>query len=95
MLVAGAEAQRLLDVTLGLLGLAEEKLAVADLRVRDSQVSIQVQRPLARSDALRGAIGMHLDHAQEQMGERTLGRDGQRRGQSVFGGGKPRGSIVG
>ena len=82
-------------MSLGLLGLAEEKLAVADLRVRDSQVSIEVQRPLARPDALRGAIGMHLDHAQEQMGERTLRRDGQRRGQSVFGGGKPRDSIVG
>ena len=46
MLVAGAEAQRLLDVTLGLLGLAKEKLAVADLRVRDGQVSIQIQGPL-------------------------------------------------
>jgi hypothetical protein len=38
---------------------------------------------------------MHLDHAKKQMGERTLGRDGQRCGQSVFGGGKARGSIVG
>src|SRR5271166_6978329 len=33
--VAGTEAQCLLNVTLGLLGLAEEKLAVANLRVRD------------------------------------------------------------
>ena len=93
--VAGTEAQRLLDVTLGLLGLAEEMLAVADLRVRNGHVSIEVQRPLARPDALRSAIGMHLDHAQEQMGERILGRDGQRRGQSVFGGSKKRGSIIG
>src|SRR5271165_3993935 len=95
MRVAGAQAQRLLDVSLGLLGLAEEKLAVADLRVRGGQISIELQRPLARPDALRGAIGMHLDYAQEQMGERILGGHGERGSQSLFSGGKPRGSIVG
>ena len=94
MRVAGTEAQRLLDVRLGLLGLAEVTLCVADLGVRAGQISIQLQRPLARPYALRGAVGMHLDHAQEQMGERILGSQGQRRGQSGLGGGEPRGSIV-
>src|SRR5271165_5061349 len=64
--VAGTEAQRLLDVSLGLLGLTEEKLDVANLRVRGSQVSIEFQRPLAGADALKAAIGMHLDHPQQQ-----------------------------
>jgi hypothetical protein len=36
-------------VALGLLGLAKEKLAVADLRVRDGQVSIEVQRNRVRN----------------------------------------------
>ena len=60
-------------MSLGLLGLAEEKLAVADLCVRAGQVSIQFQRPLARPDTLRGAVGIHLDHAKQQMRERILG----------------------
>ena len=92
--VAGTEAQRLLDVSLGAPRLTEEKLDVANLRVRSSQVSIEVQRPLARPDALKGAIGMHLDHPQQQMGDRILGSEGQRFGQRFFGGGNPRGSIV-
>ena len=45
--VAGTEAQRPLDMSLGVLWLAEAKLAVADLRVRGSQIAIQLQRPLA------------------------------------------------
>ena len=75
--------------------LAEEKLAVADLRMRGSQVSIEVQRPLARSDAFNDAIGMHLDHPQQQMGGRILWSKGQRFGYRFFGGGNSRGLIVG
>jgi hypothetical protein len=59
--VAGTEAQRLLDVSPVLLGLTEENPAVANLRVRGSQVSIEVQRPLARPDALKGAIRWGFD----------------------------------
>ena len=68
MHVAGTEAQRLLDMRLGLLGPAEAKLARADLRVRAGQIAIELQRPLALPDALGGATGVHLHHGQQQMG---------------------------
>ena len=48
--VAGTEAKRLLDVSLGLLGLAELNLGHAYLSVRVCQISIQFQRPLAFPD---------------------------------------------
>ena len=92
--VAGAEPQSLLDVSLSVLSLAQAKLGVTDLRMRAGQISIQLQRPLAGPDAFGGAAGVHLDHAEQQMGERTLGREGQRCGQSAFGGGESCGLIV-
>ena len=92
--VAGTEAHRLLDVGLGILGLAEVTLAVADLCVCAGQIAIEVQRPLALPDALGGAVGMHLDHAQNQMGPRIVGSKRQRLGYGRFSGGKPRGSII-
>ncbi len=78
MRIAGTEAQRLLDVSLGLLGLAEVKLAQADLRVRAGQIAIELQRPLALPDALGGAIGVHLHDRQQQMGDRIVGSKRQR-----------------
>jgi hypothetical protein len=60
----GTEAQRLLDVSLGILGLPEEKLADAYRCVRASRISIQLQRRLALPDSLRGAVGIDLDQAQ-------------------------------
>ena len=74
--VAGTEAKRLLDVSLGILGLAELNLGDAYLSVRVGQISIQFQCPLAFPDALRGAVGPGLDDAQAQMGERILGGRG-------------------
>ena len=71
--VAGAEAQRLLDVSLGALGLAELNFAVAYRRMRASQISIQLQRPLALPDALSGAVGGDLDNSQGQMGDCVVG----------------------
>ena len=56
--VAGTEAQRLLDMSLGVLGVAELNFAVAYCRVRDCQISIQRQRPLALPDALSGAVSL-------------------------------------
>ena len=50
--VAGTEAQPLLNVSLGLLGPAEENFGVADLSVRVSQISIELQCPLAFPKAL-------------------------------------------
>ena len=93
--VAGTEAKRRLDVSLGILGLAELNLGHAYLSVRVGQISIQFQRPLAFPDALRGAVGLGLDDAQAQMGERILGGEGQRLGQSRLSRGKPRDPIVG
>jgi hypothetical protein len=62
--------------------------------MRGSQISIELQRPLAGPDALGSAAGVHLDHAEEPMGERILGRERQRRGQRAFGRGEPLGLIV-
>ena len=90
----GAEAQRLLDVSLGILSLAEMKLGGAYFCVRASQISIQLQRPLALPDALRDAVSTVLNYAQAQMGDCTLGSERQRLGHSRFSGSEPRGSIV-
>ena len=92
--VAGTEAQRLLDVSLGVFGLAELNLAVANCCVRDCQVSIQRQRPLALPDALSRAVGEGLDSAQGQVGHCSLWSQGQRLDCGGLSGGKPRGAIV-
>jgi len=92
----GTEAQRLLDVSLGLLGLAEQKLGAAYVCMRVSQIWIQLQRPLALPEALSGAVGLDLDETQAHMGKRIFRTQRHRPGCSDFGGGEPCpcGSIV-
>ena len=86
--IARTEAQRLLDMSLGILGLAEEKLAIAYLRMCGRQISIQLQRALTGPDALRRSPGIHLDRAQKQMSSSSLGGHGQYFGERCFGGGQ-------
>ena len=62
--IARTEAQRLLDMSLGILGLAKEKLAIAYVRMCGRQISIQLQRALTGPDALRRSPSLHLDRAQ-------------------------------
>ena len=66
------------------------------MSLRVDQVSIQLQRPLAFPDALSGAVGVDLDNAQAQMGNCIFRDRGTKpRFRTVlFGGGKPRYSIV-
>ena len=75
--VMGAEAKSLLDMSLGFLRLAQENFRGPYLRMRVGQISIENQGPLELPDALRGAAGMDLDQAQEQMDGRILRSNGQ------------------
>jgi hypothetical protein len=76
-----------------LLSSAEQNLGSANLGVCASEISIQFQGPLALSDALKGAVGVHLDYAEQQMGYSNLVVQRQCLGQRAFRSGKPLGSI--
>ena len=58
MHVGWREAQRHLNMSLGLLSSPEHYFGVTDVSVGIDQVSIQLKRALAFPDAVSGTIGM-------------------------------------
>jgi hypothetical protein len=61
--IARAQAERLVDVSFGLLGATGENLGETDLFMGGAQISIQGQRLLAFGNALSSTIGIDLNFA--------------------------------
>ena len=64
---------------------ADKILADTYMGMSVGQISIQRQRPLAFSDALRRAVGSNLDTAQDHVSESVLRGQGQHLDQGRFG----------
>ena len=67
--ITRTKPQRLLDMSLGLLGSAEIQLSRSDYGVCVGKVPIERQRPLAFGNSLLSASGDTKDHAQTIVGE--------------------------
>ena len=91
--VARTEAQGLHNVSLGFFGATDKNLAKSYNGMGVGEISIQRQRMLAFGDALRGALGEHLDKSQEHMRARMVRDRRQGLGQLRFGRGEGRPRI--
>ena len=67
--IARTEPKSLLDVGLGLLCVTDIRFVHADRCVREGQIPIERQGPLAFGDCLMGPVGDAEDNAQTQVRE--------------------------
>ena len=70
--IAGAQAQRLDDVSLRFFGATDENLAKADKGMSVDEISIQRQRMLTFGNALRGALGCDTNIFQTHLAKRMV-----------------------
>jgi hypothetical protein len=93
-IVARREAERLVFLSLGFLGLTSKNLGIAHLSMSGGQVWIERQCALEFGTAFSRAVGRVFDDAHPEMRPCIVGRQGQHLGQCRFGGRETRGAVV-
>src|SRR5258708_31775576 len=71
-MITRRKTKRLTYIGFGLLGLTDEILGLTDGPVHPSQISIQFQRPLEFSDALRHSVRVHVEGTQDAVRLRMI-----------------------
>jgi hypothetical protein len=83
--IARTEAEGLGNVSLCFFGAADENFTLSDKGMGAGKISIELQRVLTFGDALRRALGPHVDHSQQHMAARMVRDRGQGLGQLCLG----------
>ncbi len=89
------EAERLVDMGLGFRGTTKQILGKTDASIRAGQISIQRQRLLALSNALRRPVRNNLSNAEERVSRGVSWGQGQSLDQGCLGRREARGPVVG
>src|ERR1700727_1707979 len=84
-MVTRREAEGLIDMDLGFLGVTAKNLGKTDNSVSVGQISIQDQRALTFGNASGNAVADDMDSAHHQVSESMFGSQRQRPSQSRFG----------
>jgi hypothetical protein len=83
--IARTEPEGFDNVSLGFFGATDNNLAKSDNGMRVGEIAIQLQRMFTFGDALRGALGLYLDKAQNRVAARIVWDRRQGFGQLRFG----------